>query len=126
MNENFVRAPRVLAKRGLCVDVVLADLGLSSSQLDDPKRGFSFSSDGPLDMRLDPKITVTAAQLVASLSERELADLIRQYGEEPYAGKIARKLVRAREQEPISSTTELARIVHEAYGPLIEEMYGKR
>ncbi len=98
-------------------DVVLADLGFSSTQMDDPRRGFSFASDGPLDMRLDPTSSVTAADLLRTLSEHELADLIFRYGEEPYARRIARKVVAIRQGEPIESTAQLARLVREAYGP---------
>ena len=98
-------------------DVVLADLGFSSTQMDDPGRGFSFMADGPLDMRLDPTSGVTAAELLRSLPERELADLLFRVGEEPLARRIARKVVELRGREPIESTAQLARLVREAYGP---------
>jgi 16S rRNA (cytosine1402-N4)-methyltransferase len=98
-------------------DVVLADLGFSSTQMDDPGRGFSFMADGPLDMRLDPTSGVTAAELLRSLPERELAELIFRVGEEPMARRIARKVVELRGREPIESTAQLARLVREAYGP---------
>jgi 16S rRNA (cytosine1402-N4)-methyltransferase len=115
-NENYIRAPRRLAELGLAADVVLADLGFSSSQMDDPERGMSFRADGPLDMRFDPEASSTAADLLASLTERELADLIFEYGEEPFSRKIARKLAQSRERMPIQTTAELARLVLEAYG----------
>ncbi|MDZ4755546.1 MAG: 16S rRNA (cytosine(1402)-N(4))-methyltransferase RsmH [Phycisphaerae bacterium] len=98
-------------------DVVLADLGFSSTQMDDPRRGFSFGTDGPLDMRLDSTAAVTAAELLRTLPESDLADLIFRYGEEPFARRIARKVVAIREEEPIESTAQLARLVREAYGP---------
>ena len=100
------------------VDGVLADLGISSAQLDDPARGFSFASDGPLDMRLDPASgDPSAADLVASLGERELRDLIARWGEDRLARRIARTIVRAREEKPIRTTRELASLVERAAGP---------
>ena len=116
VHANFVLAADELEKRKLRADLLLADLGFSSNQMDDPQRGLSFAFDGPLDMRLDPGAMITASDLVASLSERELADIIYQYGEDPLARKIARKLVQIRQQEPIRSTARLARLVQEAYG----------
>jgi len=89
-------------------DGVLLDLGLSSMQLETPERGFSFQETGPLDMRFDPDATRKAAELVNTLPEDELADLIYQYGEEPRSRRIARAIVAAR---PIRTTTELAEIV---------------
>jgi 16S rRNA (cytosine1402-N4)-methyltransferase len=116
VHDNFVRAPFHLREMGLSADIVLADLGFSSNQMDDPSRGFSFSADGPLDMRLDPTGPVTATDLVATLPRSELAHIIRAYGEEPLADRIARKLVEKRENEPIRSTARLAQLVAEAYG----------
>jgi 16S rRNA (cytosine1402-N4)-methyltransferase len=89
-------------------DGVLLDLGLSSMQLERPERGFSFQETGPLDMRFDPEATHKAAELVNTLPEDELADLIYRYGEEPASRRIARAIVSAR---PIQTTTELAEIV---------------
>jgi 16S rRNA (cytosine1402-N4)-methyltransferase len=97
-------------------DGVLLDLGVSSEQLDTPTRGFSFQSEGPLDMRMDPSAGQTAADLVAGLDEPSLADLIREFGEERRARRIARSIVRAREQEPIRTTAQLAAIVARAAG----------
>ena len=116
IHANFVEAPRRLEALGLRADAVLADLGYSSQQMDDPRRGFSFSADSPLDMRYDPHGPLTAADLIASLTERELADVIARYGEDPLARKIARKLAQTRQREPIRSTAQLARVVQEAYG----------
>jgi 16S rRNA (cytosine1402-N4)-methyltransferase len=87
---------------------ILIDLGLSSMQLDNPERGFSFSSDAPLDMRYDPDSLVNATDLVNSLPEKELADLIYRYGEEKYAFQIAREIVLSR---PINRTSDMAEIV---------------
>jgi 16S rRNA (cytosine1402-N4)-methyltransferase len=93
------------------VDGLLVDLGVSSLQLDDRERGFSFRADAPLDMRMDRRRPVTAAGLVARLSEGQLADLFYHYGEERQARRIARFLVEAREAEPVTTTGRLAEIV---------------
>jgi 16S rRNA (cytosine1402-N4)-methyltransferase len=93
---------------------ILLDLGVSSLQLDDAERGFSFAREGPLDMRMDRSARGTAAELVNRLRERELADLIHEYGEEPFARRIARAIVRARERAPIETTTALAELVRRA------------
>jgi 16S rRNA (cytosine1402-N4)-methyltransferase len=93
------------------VDGALADLGVSSMQFDEPGRGFSFQRDEPLDMRMDRTSGETAAQLVARVDEGELADVIYQYGEERHSRRIARALVRARDEHPVSTTGELAAIV---------------
>ena len=116
IQDSFVRLTLHLVQRELRADVVLADLGFSSTQMSDPQRGFSFQTDGPLDMRFDPNGPVTAADLLRTCSEAELADLISRFGEEPYASKIARKLVQTRNTQPIQTTAQLAEIVQEAYG----------
>jgi 16S rRNA (cytosine1402-N4)-methyltransferase len=95
-------------------DGVLLDLGVSSMQLDDAERGFSFRNDGPLDMRMNPHDELTAADVVNRTREEELADLIYQLGEERASRRIARAIVRARERAPITTTGELARIVRGA------------
>jgi 16S rRNA (cytosine1402-N4)-methyltransferase len=117
IRDSFVRVSHHLRSLGARADVVLADLGFSSSQMDDPARGLSFQADGPLDMRLDPDGPVTAADLIATLDERELARILFEYGEEPLARGIARKLVQIRTHEPIHSTARLAQLVEEVYGP---------
>lgn len=114
---NYAELPQRLEEAGLAADLVLADLGFSSSQMDDPARGFSFMRDGPLDMRLDPALPVSAADLVASLTEDELVRLIEEFGEEPAARRIARKLVRARAEHPIVTTARLAEVVRAALPP---------
>lgn len=116
IHDSFVRLPHHLREMGVQADIVLADLGFSSTQMDDPSRGFSFSAEGPLDMRLDPTGHTTAADLIAAMTERELADVIYHYGEDPFARKIARKIVQSRQAEPIRTTARLARLVQEAYG----------
>lgn len=95
------------------VDGILLDLGLSSMQLDTSTRGFAFSQDAPLDMRMDPAAPTSAAELVNGLSERELADLIYEYGEEKASRRIARAIIAAR---PIETTGALAQIVARAAG----------
>jgi 16S rRNA (cytosine1402-N4)-methyltransferase len=113
---NFADAKEVLAQAGVPrVDAVLADLGVASTQLDDARRGMSFSADGPLDMRLDQNQQITAANLVNSLGEGPLADLIFEFGEERYSRRIARAIVLARKDHTISGTKELAEIVTRAY-----------
>jgi len=99
------------------VDGILFDLGLSSMQLDDPSRGFSFLADGPLDMRMDPDSPLTAARFLADCSEDELQRVLRTYGEERMARAIARAVVRARAREPIERTGQLAAIVERVLGP---------
>lgn len=98
------------------VDGILLDLGLSSIQLDEPERGFSFRSEGPLDMRFDPTQGEPASDLIARLPERELADLIYQFGEERRSRRIARAIVAAREEQPIETTQQLEEIVFKAAG----------
>ena len=95
------------------VDGVLMDLGVSSWQLDDPAKGFSYRSDGPLDLRFNQDQGRTAADLVATLSEVDLADLIWRWGEERGSRRIARKLVRARQEEPITTTTRMRDLIEE-------------
>ncbi|MBI4570541.1 MAG: 16S rRNA (cytosine(1402)-N(4))-methyltransferase RsmH, partial [Chloroflexi bacterium] len=92
---------------------VLMDLGVSSLQLDEAERGFSFRREGPLDMRFDPEQELTAAQIVNDYSEQELSDVLWRYGEEPQSRRIARRIV---ERRPLRTTTELAKAVEEAVG----------
>jgi 16S rRNA (cytosine1402-N4)-methyltransferase len=96
------------------VDGVIFDLGASSVQFDRPGRGFSFMHDGPLDMRMDQTQGLTAADLVNQLPERELADLIYQYGEERYSRRIARAAVAARARHPVRTTPELVDVIRSA------------
>lgn len=98
------------------VDGIVLDLGVSSPQLDEAGRGFSFRADGPLDMRMDQTRGLTAADLVASRSEEELTDIFRRLGEEPHARRIARAIVRARERSPLATTSQLADLVEQTVG----------
>jgi len=98
------------------VSGVLLDIGVSSPQLDDAERGFSFRFDAPLDMRMDTQSGLTAAQWLATASEGEIGEVIREYGEERFAKSIARTLVTARQQQPIVRTMQLAQIIANAVG----------
>jgi 16S rRNA (cytosine1402-N4)-methyltransferase len=113
VQSGFGRLRAVLDELGIGqVDGVLADVGVCSDQLDDPERGLSFSRPGPLDMRLDPGGGgETAADLVARLNERDLADLFWQYGEERYSRRVARKIVEERRRGRLETTEELAELV---------------
>ena len=95
----------------------LFDLGISSAQLDDAQRGFSFSRDGPLDMRMNTKEGITARQWLRRVDETELAGVLRRFGEEPRARRIARAILQARASAPIDTTGQLAAIVTQAAGP---------
>lgn len=116
VHGSFASVARELDARSLRADLVLADLGFASTQVDDPARGLSFMRAGPLDMRLDPSRGMTAADLVNGTNERELADIISRYGEEPLARKIAAKIVADRLSAPILTTVQLADLVRDAYG----------
>ncbi len=114
--ENFTELRSVLAETGAkAADAILADLGVASSQLTDAARGFSFAVEGPLDMRLDREQERTAGELVNTLGEKALAEVIYTYGEERYSRRIARAIVEARKDHRIATTTELAGIVTGAY-----------
>jgi 16S rRNA (cytosine1402-N4)-methyltransferase len=114
---NFAEFDAVLDERGIDhVDAILADLGTSSNQIDDPRRGFSFQADGPLDMRLDDRTSTTAADLVNAMNETELADLIYQYSQERLSRRIARGICRARREQRITTTLRLARVVCSSMG----------
>ena len=108
---------RVLGERGILrVDAILADLGFSSFQMDTPARGFSFTAEGPLDMRLDRSAGPTAADLLEAMDEPTLARVLREYGEERAARRIARAVTQERARGPLRSTLQLARIVEKAAG----------
>ncbi len=110
--SNFRNLGEILAQsKVLSVDAVLLDIGVSSYQFDTPERGFSFRFDGSLDMRMDQSGGVTAADLVAGLSEKELADLFFHFGEERKSRTIARWIVEARQAKPIRTTRELAELI---------------
>ncbi len=115
---NFSQAMEVLHEAGApAVDGLLADLGVASTQIDDPGRGLSFMQEGPLDMRLDKRLDRTAADLVNTMDESALADVIYKYGEERYSRRIAKVIVLARRTTRFETTTQLADVVSRAYPP---------
>lgn len=111
IHGSFAGLPAVMTERGLAADALLADLGFASPQVDDPQRGFSFKHDGPLDMRLDPTSGISAAELLATASEAEIAEILWAFGEERGSRRIARKVVASREAKPITTTRALAELV---------------
>jgi 16S rRNA (cytosine1402-N4)-methyltransferase len=115
VHANFEELSAVAEERGLsAVDGVLFDLGLSSDQLADAERGFSFRADGPLDMRFDVSRGQPAAELLRTEDAESLTRIFREAGEEPYAGRIARAIVREREERPIATASHLAQLVERA------------
>jgi 16S rRNA (cytosine1402-N4)-methyltransferase len=112
LHGNFIRLPEFLAQLNIeAVDGILLDLGLSQHQLERSGRGFSFSKDEPLDMRMDIQSPQTAAQLVNQLAQEDLKKIFKEYGEERWAKKIAGDIVRIRQQEKIRTSQQLAQIV---------------
>jgi len=112
VESNFDQLRGVLDQLGIeAVDGVLADLGMSSDQLDDAERGFSFQQTGPLDMRLNPAEDEPASSLLKRLSERDLADLFWKYGEERFSRRIARRIVEIRRRTPLETTEQLAELI---------------
>jgi 16S rRNA (cytosine1402-N4)-methyltransferase len=111
LRGDFSLVLEQLAANGVEADAILLDLGVSSMQLDLPERGFSYATDAPLDMRMDPSAELTAADLVNGAPDRELADIFKRYGEERYARQIARAIVRRR---PITTTFELVDAIKSA------------
>ena len=116
INGTFSEAKTYATERNLLgkVDGLLLDLGVSSPQLDEARRGFSFRTEGPLDMRMDPASGQSAADWIASVDEQTLKNVLRKFGEERFAGRIARAIVAARDESPIRTTTALADIVSKA------------
>lgn len=115
VRANYAQLESVLEREGVeRVDRVLFDLGVSSPQLDDPDRGFTYRADAPLDMRMDPAEPTTAYHLVNGLTESELTRMLRDYGEERWAARIAHFIVEARAKEPIATTGQLVDIVKRA------------
>jgi 16S rRNA (cytosine1402-N4)-methyltransferase len=115
VHDSFATIDDVLEARGIsCADGILLDLGISSPQVDDATRGFSFRSDGPLDMRMDTTRGMSAAEWLAVETEQKIEKVIRDYGEERFAFQIAKAIVASRAIQPISSTRQLAAIVAHA------------
>jgi 16S rRNA (cytosine1402-N4)-methyltransferase len=109
---NFAGLSTVLADETIeRVDAVMADVGMSSMQVDDPERGFSYARDGPLDMRMDRTRGRPASQVLATIAEAELARVLKEHGDEPEADRIAAALVQAREQSPLERTGDVTRVI---------------
>lgn len=112
VKEDFANLAKVLSSLNLSgADAFLFDLGISAYQLNDPQRGFSFLKNGPLDMRMDQDFFLSAYDLVNNLSERELENIFRKFGEERYSRRAAHFLVEARRKEPLYTTTQVAQII---------------
>jgi 16S rRNA (cytosine1402-N4)-methyltransferase len=115
IHGHFMELKQHLSEQGLAqVDGIIFDLGVSSPQLDEPARGFSFQNEGPLDMRMDQSMDGTAADLINRWPEAQLADAIYQFGEERFSRRIARAIVRARERHPLGTTKELVSVIEGA------------
>ena len=122
VRTRFDGIDRAIAESGWCatessspqVDAILFDLGVSSMQLDHADRGFSYAADAPLDMRMDPDAELTAADVVNTYDEKSLARILREYGEERFAGRIAAHIVRRRSRTPFGRTGELVELLYEA------------
>lgn len=115
VRDNYVNTPSVLANLGISeADGILLDLGVSSYQLDTDERGFSYQHEAPLDMRMDDRNPMTAADIVNGYSLQELARVIREYGEDKFAQNIAKHICMEREKSPIETTTQLAEIIKQA------------
>ena len=114
-HSNFRDLDRTLSELNLSsIDAVLLDIGLSSDQLEDPARGFSFQKDGPLDMRMDRRVGRAAGEILASSDVRELTRIFQQFGEERFSGRIANAIMRARAKVPIQTTGALKRVIEQA------------
>lgn len=115
VRSNYENLKNILKELNITeVDGILVDLGVSSYQLDTAERGFSYKNDGPLDMRMDDRMEKTASDIVNGYSEEELFRVIRDYGEERFAGRIAKKIVSVRETTPITTSTQLAETIKDA------------
>ncbi len=126
-HNNFAALPTVLREAGVeKVDAVLADVGVASTQIDDPARGFSYKKPGPLDMRMDPTRGQPASVIVNRLSEKELAEAFFEYGDEDEAPQIAKLIVERRRKAPIETTTDLMAIICEARDFTIERAAGAK
>jgi 16S rRNA (cytosine1402-N4)-methyltransferase len=114
---SYTQLEATIIQQGLAdrVSGILLDLGVSSPQLDNPERGFSFLRKGPLDMRMDPGQGLSAAEWLQVASDREIAEVLREYGEERFAKRIAAAIIKERQQQPLTSTTQLANVIAAAH-----------
>ncbi len=117
INDNFKNLDIILSKEGIKgYNAILFDLGISSYQIEDPERGFSIKYGGRLDMRMDPKLKITAHDIINRYKEKDLSDIIKRYGEERFHNRIARFIVERRSKKTIEDARELAEIIHKAIG----------
>ena len=125
VKDNYKNIKSILSELSIDgVDGILCDLGVSSYQLDEPERGFSYRFDAPLDMRMDREQLLSAADVVNTYSEQQLAEVIFKYGEERYARRIAAKIVAQRAKKPIERTLELSELIASVFPP--KERYGEK
>lgn len=125
VHDNYEHIPQILQQLGISsVNGILLDIGVSSYQLDNPERGFSYNSDEPLDMRMDQESPVTAADIVNERSQEELTRILRDYGEERYAAGIALRIVQERENRPFTTTGDLVRVIRASVPMKMQEKYG--
>jgi 16S rRNA (cytosine1402-N4)-methyltransferase len=127
VHNNFASLPQTLESLGIAkVDAILADIGVASTQIDDPARGFSYRQPGPLDMRMDPTRGTPASQVLARISEKDLRDALLEFGDETDAPEIARLVVQYRAKTPITTTQQLMSIVCQARDFTIERAAGAK
>src|SRR5918994_2776811 len=124
LRMDYAEGLAVLVEEGVGVDVVYLDLGISSMQVDARERGFSYSYDAPLDVRMDPTQELDAREVVNGWDERQLAQLFRRYGEDPNARRIAREIVKRREAAPITTTGELVAAIEGALPAAVRRRFG--
>src|SRR3954447_12385068 len=124
LRMDYADGLSLLREEGLSADVVSLDLGISSMQVDARERGFSYSYDAPLDMRMDPGQQLDAREIVNSWDERRLAQLFRRLGEDPNSGRIAREIVRRRDRSPIETTGELVAAIEAALPAAVRRSFG--
>ena len=124
LRMDYADGLELLSEEELRADIVYLDLGISSMQVDARERGFSYSYDAPLDMRMDPGQELDAREIVNSWDERQLAQLFRRYGEDPNARRIAREIVRRREAAPITTTGELVAAIEAALPAAVRRRFG--
>src|ERR687895_2494045 len=125
LRMDYAEGLAVLGEEGLAADVVYLDLGISSMQVDARERGFSYSYDAPLDMRMDPGQELDAREIVNTWDERALAQLFRRLGEDPNAGRIAREIVKRRQRSPIETTGELVAAIEAALPAAVRRRFGR-
>jgi 16S rRNA (cytosine1402-N4)-methyltransferase len=124
LRMDYADGLALLREEGLAADVVYLDLGISSMQVDARERGFSYSYDAPLDMRMDPSQELDAREIVNTWDERRLAQLFRRLGEDPNSGRIAREIVRRRDREPIGTTGQLVAAIEAALPAAVRRSFG--